>query len=75
MHFDKANRNVTYFQIHQENILKTIGNLFASISYQPSDGLCASGNISLLIARSGKPHTIGEERVLPALREILYTVS
>ena len=37
--------------------------------------MCASYNISLLIARSGKSHTIGEELILPAVREVLHTVA
>ena len=32
-----------------------------------------SYKISLLIAKSGKPHTIGEELILPAMREFLET--
>ena len=30
--------------------------------------------ISLLVATSGKPHTIGEELILPAVRDVLQTV-
>lgn len=48
--------------------------MFANTSQQSTDGLHASYNISLLIARSGKPHTIGEELILPAIREVLHTV-
>ncbi|XP_055924696.1 zinc finger BED domain-containing protein 5-like [Argiope bruennichi] len=33
-----------------------------------------SYNISLLIAKSGKPHTIGEELILPAIEEVIKTV-
>ena len=43
-------------------------------SQQSVDGLCASYNISLVIARSGKPHRSGEELILPAVREVLHTV-
>jgi len=32
-----------------------------------------SYKISLLIAKYGKPHTIGEEHILPAMREFLET--
>ena len=48
--------------------------MFASTSQQSTDGLRASNYISLLIARSGKPHAIGEELILPAVREVLHTV-
>nr|CAH7762157.1 unnamed protein product [Callosobruchus chinensis] len=36
--------------------------------------LRASCNISLLIAKSGKPHTIGEKLILPAVEEVLKSV-
>ena len=48
--------------------------MFASTSQQSTDGLRASYNISLLIARSGKSHRIVEELILPAVREVLHTV-
>ena len=34
----------------------------------------SSYNIPLLNSRSVKPHTIGEELILPAVREDMYTV-
>ncbi|XP_037122184.1 protein ZBED8-like [Syngnathus acus] len=64
MHSDKADKNLAYLQSLRDN----------GISQQSTDGLRASYNISLLIARSGKPHTIGEELILPAVREVLHTV-
>jgi uncharacterized protein (UPF0305 family) len=48
--------------------------MFARGLQQSTEGLRASYNISLLIARSGKPHTIGEDLILPAVREVLHTV-
>ncbi|CAH2014537.1 unnamed protein product [Acanthoscelides obtectus] len=48
--------------------------MFASTSQRNDDGLRASYNISLLIAKSGKPHTIGEKLILPAVEEVLKTV-
>ena len=74
MHSDKADKNVAYFQSLREKFQKwkTIGNMFASTSQQSTDSLRASYNISLLIARSGKSHTIGEELILP--ETFLFTV-
>ncbi|CAH2003227.1 unnamed protein product [Acanthoscelides obtectus] len=48
--------------------------MFASTSQRNDDGLRASYNISLLIAKSAKPHTIGEKLILPAVEEVLKTV-
>ncbi|GBP03175.1 SCAN domain-containing protein 3 [Eumeta japonica] len=45
-------------------------SMFASTSQSNDDGLRASYNILLLIAKSGKPHTIGEQLILPAVEEI-----
>ena len=44
--------------------------MFTSSSKNSDDGL----NISLLIARARKPHTIGEELILPAVKEVIKTV-
>ncbi|CAH1995886.1 unnamed protein product [Acanthoscelides obtectus] len=46
--------------------------MFASTSQRNDDGLRASYNIS--IAKSGKPHTIGEKLIFPAIEEVLKTV-
>ena len=35
------------------------------------NGLRVSYNISLLIAKSGKPHTIGETLIIPAVEEVV----
>ena len=48
--------------------------MFSLASKQDYDGLRASYNISLLIAKSRKPYTIGEELILPAASEVLSTV-
>ncbi|CAH1970085.1 unnamed protein product [Acanthoscelides obtectus] len=52
----------------------TVDRMFASTSQRNDDGLRASYNISLLIAKSGKPHTIEEKLILPAVEEVLKTV-
>ncbi|CAH2015830.1 unnamed protein product [Acanthoscelides obtectus] len=51
-----------------------LDRMFASTSQRNDDGLRASYNISLLIAKSRKPHTIGEKLILPAVEEVLKTV-
>ena len=48
--------------------------MFASSSQQSVDGLLASYNLSLMIVKKGKPHTIGEELILPTVKEVLNTV-
>ena len=49
-------------------------NMFTSSSKNSDNGLKASNNISLLIAKASKPHTIGEELILPAVKEVIKTV-
>ena len=49
-------------------------NMFTSSSKNSDAGLKASYNISLLIAKAGKPRTIGEELILPAVKEVIKTV-
>ena len=48
--------------------------MFSNSSKQATNGLRASYIISLLIAQSSKPHTIGETLILPAVSEALRTV-
>jgi len=75
-HPDKSIRDLKYFQTLKEKLQRrtTVDSIFASMSKTDDDGLRASYNISLLIAKSGKPHTIGEQLILPAIEEVLKTV-
>ncbi|CAH2006141.1 unnamed protein product [Acanthoscelides obtectus] len=75
-HPDKAEKDLKYFQSLKDKFQKrpTLDRRFASTSQRNDDGLRASYNISLLIAKSGKPHTIGEKLILPAVEEVLKTV-
>ena len=76
IHPDKKDKDVTYFEDLKKKyeIQPTISKLFSSASKQDDDGLRASYNISLLIAKTGKPHTIGEDLILPAVKEVITTV-
>jgi hypothetical protein len=76
IHPDRKDKNLSYFQKLKEQHLRrpTLAGMFSAASKQDDDGLCASYNIFLLIAKSGKPHTIGEELNLPVVSEVLRTV-
>ncbi|GBP51759.1 Protein FAM200B [Eumeta japonica] len=75
-HTDKMGKDLKYFQTLKEKYEKrpTMHSMFASTSQSNDDGLRASYNISLVIEKSGKPHTIEEKLILPAVEEILKTV-
>ncbi|CAH2005808.1 unnamed protein product [Acanthoscelides obtectus] len=75
-HPDKTEKVLKYFQTLKDKFQKrpTLDRMFASTSQRNDDGLRASYNITLLIAKSGKPHTIGEKLILPAVEEVLKTV-
>ena len=52
-----------------------MGSMFRKVDTQNDDGLIASYNTSLLIAKAGKSHyTIGEQLILPAIQEAVTTV-
>ena len=76
VHANKKSKPLSFFQALKEKLEKrpSIRSMFASSSMQDVDGLRASYNIYLLIAKSGKPHTIGEQPILPALAEVLNNV-
>ncbi|GBP20415.1 Protein FAM200B [Eumeta japonica] len=75
-HPDKIGKELKYFQTLNEKYEKkpTVHSMFSSTSESNDDGLRVSYNISLLIAKSGKPHTIGEQLILPAVEEVSKTV-
>ncbi|GBP14183.1 SCAN domain-containing protein 3 [Eumeta japonica] len=75
-HPDKIGKDLKYFQTLKEKYEKrlTVRRMFSSTSESNDDGLRASYNISLLKAKSGKSHTIGEQLILPAVEKVLKTV-
>ena len=79
VHPSKAGQPLEYFKSLAERWQRnTITNIIpvTKTNYQKqiSDGLLASYNISLLIAKAGKPHTIGEDLIMPVVYEVLKTV-
>ncbi|KFD61358.1 hypothetical protein M514_12069, partial [Trichuris suis] len=76
MHGDKAGKDLSYFQSLRDNFKnrKRLPTILSSASSQSSDRLRASYNLSLMIAKSGKPHTISEQLLLPAVSEVLRTM-
>ena len=73
---DKKDNSLAYFQSlrNRRQKQKTVTSMFFDSSKQATDGLRASYNIALLIFQSGKPHTIGETLILPAISEVLRTI-
>ena len=53
---------------------KTLGTMFSNLLQKSNDGLLAFYSLSLIIARKSKPHTIGEDLILPSLKEVLETI-
>jgi len=51
-----------------------ISQCFDNTDLRNDRGLIASYNISMMIAKTAKPHTIGEDLVLPAAKEIIESV-
>ena len=76
VHGDKKNMNLSYFQALKENFLKqpALAKLFRTALKQDDNGLHASYNILLLITKMGKPRTIGEKLILPAISEVIRTM-
>ncbi|KAJ7322462.1 hypothetical protein JRQ81_018749, partial [Phrynocephalus forsythii] len=75
-HPDKTDKDLTYFKTLKKQLQKktTVDSMLASTSKRVYDGLRASYNISQLIAKSGKPHTIREELISPAVEKVLKTL-
>ncbi|CAH1955944.1 unnamed protein product [Acanthoscelides obtectus] len=65
-HPDKTEKDLKYFQTLKDKFQKrpTLDRMFASTSQRNDDGLRHN---------SGKPHTIGEKLILPAVEEVLKT--
>ncbi|GBP24110.1 hypothetical protein EVAR_27334_1 [Eumeta japonica] len=67
-------KDLKYLQTLKEKYEKRpiVHSIFSSMSEFNDDGLRASYNIPLLIAKFGKPHTIGEQLILSAVEEVVH---
>ena len=70
-HKDQADRPLEYFEQLKKKFTSTkthtIPTLFKVTDASKDRALLASYEMNLLIARNGKPHTIGEDIIKPAL--------
>lgn len=77
IHFDKKDKDIEYFKMLKERLI-TRPNLTrflkSSTSANSEGGLKASYSISFNIAKKGKPYTIGEEIILPAIKDVIENV-
>ncbi len=73
MHPHKAEKPLSYFQSLKEK-RKTVAGIFAAVRSTQDDGLVTSCKIAEMIAKCGKLHTIDEELIIPAVREVLTAV-
>ena len=72
LHPDKSGKTLAFFHSLRDQFLKRkTMNMFTSSSKNSDDSLKASFSISLLIAKGGKPHTDGEDLILPAVKEVI----
>lgn len=74
-HSDKSSKPLSYFQDLRQQFYKrpTLMQCFAKLTEKQDKSLIASYEISHLIAKSGKPHTIGEQLIKPAISVFLQT--
>ncbi|XP_072401098.1 zinc finger MYM-type protein 6-like [Diabrotica undecimpunctata] len=76
IHPEKSDRPVQYFAELEAKYERrvTVGLLIAKATKKNDKGLLAFYKVSFLIAKSSKPHTIGGELILPAVKEIVDTM-
>lgn len=72
-HGDLANRPREFFE-RKLNSVKSAKQAFSKITSVPSKALLASYQVSHRIAQNKKPHTIGEELILPAAIDMVLTM-
>ncbi|XP_065664564.1 protein FAM200B-like [Hydra vulgaris] len=75
-HKDQINSNLNYFQILKKNYEKraTLKSLFTAHNVNINRTLEASYQISLLVAKSGRNHTIEEQLINTSIPRFVKTV-
>ena len=75
-HKDQINSNLNNFQILKKNYEKraTLKSIFTAHNVNINRTREANYQISLLIAKSGKNHTIGEQLIKPSISTFVKTV-
>uniref|UniRef100_A0A5S6QNG2 DUF4371 domain-containing protein n=1 Tax=Trichuris muris TaxID=70415 RepID=A0A5S6QNG2_TRIMR len=76
VHPERSRENVAYFRKLRDKIMnrRTLRSVISSEARVERDSLVAPYKISLMIARCGKPHTIGEQLLVPVVNEVLRTI-
>ena len=70
---DKKDKPTAFFQDLKDRFRKrnTMTSMMTNCLEQVGRGLLASYKVSYLIAKCGKPYTIGENRIIPTVKEIM----
>jgi hypothetical protein len=76
VHTEKENADLEYFKkLNSEfNARPLITSMFRKQNTVSESGLKASYEIASLIAKTGKPHTIGETLIIPAVKVVMRTM-
>ena len=76
MHPDKVNQYLLYFQALRDKLRqkKYIVSFLTKTTQKVDNRLICSYNIAKLIAKSGSPHSIREQLLLPVVEKVLHTV-
>lgn len=75
-HPDKKDKSLEYFKDLRDKLNNqfTIPKLLKIANNKAEDGLIASYRIAEIIAKTGKPHNIGEKLIIPVLKEVICTM-
>ena len=76
IHPDKENADIEYFSklLSTFKARPTISSLFKSQASTSEAGLKASYEIAVLVAKAGKPHSIAENLIRPAIEVVMKTM-